>query len=147
MAGSNNIPKYAQVNREDELSPLKFRGITFSNPDAISFFADPFSNFLNVTPQQTFENLEITGPAGAFQPEFGINYASVAAILGRNFYMVGMEAEMTISNLSARTLKINFPDFPSPSIAISPGFNPTVLPNEVRTLRIRILSPTKIYVY
>jgi hypothetical protein len=144
MSGGNGIPRYAQWNRENELAPLRFRGITFRTLDPLSVVAP-----LTLTPDQVMNNLNVTGAGGQ------ITWPTVAALLANpsqfgllSKYSVapGAQFDTNVTNFSAGNVTLSFPGGGATYI-VSPTLSLTLAPNESRTIRYRVISPTQIYVY
>jgi hypothetical protein len=147
MSGGNGIIRLAQWNRENELAPLRYRGISFRSVDSFEIFAtppNPFTFSYNLTPQQAFRNITVRGStANIFYP----TVQSVLSVLNTLYSTApGSEWVVSITNFTSDILVID---------RIGPGytFDPVipiitfVQPNETRTLRFRVISPTEIYVY
>lgn len=141
MSGGNNIPRYALWNRENELAPLRYRGVLFRNLDAVGIVAP-----LTLTADQVMSNLSVTGAGGQ------ITWPAVADVLANpsqfgllSKYSVtpGSQFETSVTNLSVGNVTLLFPV----NYVVSPTFNLTLQPNETRVIRYRVLSATQIYVY
>lgn len=125
MAGSNNIPKYALWNKEDEFLEFKHRGIEWSqvggpviltNTLTVAQMKQPFS-FGVGTPTA------ITGPTSAdlLQNLFGQGYLST----------VGSTAQTVIQNTSNVPITVTFP-----------GLGAVVIPaNSYYTLGLVVTAP------
>ena len=141
MSGSNGIPRYAETNREDELIPLRYRGVVFSSIVPISL-----ASTATLTADQVMSDLIITGAGGGIitWPSSASVIANLSAngLLQNYFNGTNTVWTTTLVNNTAGTETLVFP----PNFQVSTAFPLTIGAMSTRVVHY-LIQGTNVFVY